>query len=164
MKKLKQAWRLCSVLLAIGIILFGVMTVMKEQKQSFQKNNKAEAEIINEVDLRDIEKPIMVTTVEEESQIIMYSAPWCKWCTVAKKFFKENKINYSLKRMNNPEEYAELLEIAKNIGYKGALNATPLFIIKDKIIIGFNKKEIMCLLELSKCDTIEFTRSKTELD
>ena len=111
-------------MLAIGIILFGVMTVMKEQKQSFQKNNKAEAEIINEVDLKDIEKPIMVTTVEEESQIIMYSAPWCK----------------------------------------GALNAIPLFIIKDKIIIGFNKKEIMCLLELSKCDTIEFTRSKTELD
>ena len=95
--------------------------------------------------------------------VTLYSASWCGWCKRAKAFLKEKNIAYIEKDFDNPEHYQELAEIAKRLNYKGRLDAVPLFIIKDKIVVGFSPKEILCLLGLQKCSLQNYERVKTNL-
>jgi len=159
MKTILSSWRLFVLILALIIVPVSCSVLM----QGLDDMAAAEEEM-GEIDLYQIEKPILVTTDQKSVSVIMYSTSWCTFCKVAKHFLDELGISYIEKNMNNPEQYQELLDLAKKIGYKGELNAVPLFIIKNTIIVGFNKKEILCLLGRARCYTIDFIRSKTELD
>tara|TARA_R100000008_G_C3555223_1_gene152807 strand:+ start:557 stop:1045 length:489 start_codon:yes stop_codon:yes gene_type:complete len=162
MKPIIESWRLFLVVLALTVIVCSSFILMRESANTPPEKVVGEIEVTTEP--HSFEKPIMIMPTKEAEQVIMYSAPWCKWCKVAKEFFKEKKISYIEKSIQNKEEYEALVAFAKRIKYTGPLNAVPIFIIKDNIILGFNKREIMCILELTKCDAIEFIRSKTELD
>ena len=96
------------------------------------------------------------TVPTKQQDIIMYSTSWCGWCKKAKVFLEQNHISYIEKNLNNPEHHKELVDFAKSIGYEGELNAVPLFIIKDIIIVGFNKNAIMCAIGLRKCIETDF--------
>ena len=53
-----------------------------------------------------------------------------------------------------------LVDLAKKIGVDtNLLNVVPIFIIRNKIIIGFNPKEILCILANRACKT-DFLRVK----
>ena len=162
MKSILQSWRLLLVVIALAVIIGSSFILMKETAKKGPEAIIGKTEVT--VEMLPIEKPIMIIPLTEKEQVIMYSSSWCKWCKFAKEFFKEKKISYIEKSMQNKEDYQALVAYAKKINYKGAIDAVPLFIIKDKIILGFNKRELMCILELSKCEAIEFIRSKTELD
>jgi glutaredoxin len=159
MKTVLSSWRMLIILLALIMVPVSCSVIM----QGLDDMSTAEEEM-DELGLQQIEKPILVTTEQKSPIVIMYSTSWCTFCKVAKRFLDEMGVSYLEKNMNNPEQYQELLDFAKKTGYKGELNAVPLFIIKEKILVGFNKKEILCLLGRTRCYTIDFIRSKTELD
>ena len=104
------------------------------------------------------------TPVVKAEPVIIYSASWCGWCKVAKKFLKDNNVEFVERNFDDAEVRSELANIAKRLGYKGRLNAIPLFIIKNKIILGYSPKEILCLLGRQKCVLQQFERSRTELN
>ena len=99
--------------------------------------------------------------VKQEIQpVIIYSTSWCGYCTKAKTFMKENNIKFIEKSPKNPKDIKELIDLAKKIGVDtNLLNVVPIFIIKNKIIIGFNPKEILCILSGQACRT-DFLRVK----
>ena len=72
----------------------------------------------------------------------------------------ENNIKFIEKHPKNPKDFKELVDLAKKIGVDtNSLNVVPIFIIKNKIIIGFNPKEILCTLSGQVCRT-DFLRVK----
>jgi len=101
---------------------------------------------LNKRDLSPVDQP----------RVVMYSTSWCSWCKKAKAFFEANHVTYVEKDFDNPKEHQELIRFAKSIGYMGKLNAVPIFIIKNKIIVGFNKSAIVCELGLRKCIETDF--------
>jgi len=96
--------------------------------------------------------------------VVMYSASWCGYCKKAKKFLEENKIVYIEKDLEDPDDYKELLQIAKDLRYRGTVDAVPLFIIKRKITVGFNPEEILFLLGRKQSSFKTFNRVKSELN
>ena len=96
--------------------------------------------------------------------VVIYLTSWCGWCKTAKRFLKERNIPYIEKNFSDPKEYQELVKIAERLNYKGKLNAVPLFIVKNTIIVGFNPKEILCLLGTQKCSLEFYERAATKLE
>jgi len=97
---------------------------------------------------------------QEPQPVIIYSTSWCGYCTKAKTFMNENNIKFIEKHPKNPKDFKELVDLAKKIGVDtNSLNVVPIFIIKNKIIIGFNPREIMCILSGQACRT-DFLRVK----
>ena len=96
---------------------------------------------------------------QEEVIVILYSTEWCHWCKTAKAFMRDNNIKFIEKDPNKTKDFKELTDLAIKTGVDlEKLNAVPLFIIKSRIIIGFNPKEILCMVSNKDCKT-NFTRS-----
>ncbi|MDI6717850.1 MAG: glutaredoxin domain-containing protein [Patescibacteria group bacterium] len=68
--------------------------------------------------------------------VTIYSTPTCPYCEMAKKYFKENNIQYQNFDVSVNENAArEMLEKTHQMG-------VPVIDIDGAIIIGFNKPEI----------------------
>ncbi len=94
------------------------------------------------------------------SIVVIYSADWCGYCKKAKAFMRKNNIKFIEKSLNNSKDFKEITNLAKKLGINtNLLNVIPIFIVRNKIIIGFNPKEILCMLSDRSCDT-EFFRIK----
>lgn len=96
-------------------------------------------------------------------QVTIYSTSWCGWCVKAKKFLDDYGVKYTEKSLESKEDREELVKIAEKLGYNGELNAVPLFIIGNEIIVGFNPKELICKIGLKKCTLQHFQRVRSEL-
>ena len=75
------------------------------------------------------------------SQITIYTNTGCESCHEAKEFLNEHNIQYTEYDISKDKE------AKKSIMKKGYMSV-PLIMIDDKVIIGFNKKEISELLGL----------------
>ena len=96
--------------------------------------------------------------------VIMYSTSWCGWCKKAKKFMEEENIYYIEKDFDDRATRLQLYKKAKKLGYDiGKLNGVPIFLIGRFIVVGFNPREILCLLGQKECKGALFVRSKTLL-
>ena len=109
-------------------------------------------------DQQTVESPKVQT-----KKVTIYSTSWCGWCVKAKKFLDDYGVTYTGKDMENEEDRAELVKFAKKIGYNGEMDAVPLIIIDNHIIVGFNAKELMCRLGLKECTLQFFRRARSEL-
>lgn len=68
--------------------------------------------------------------------VIIYSTPTCGYCNVAKKYFKENNIQFiDHNVMINPQKAQEMVN-------KSGQRSVPVIDINGKIIVGFNQQEI----------------------
>ncbi len=75
-------------------------------------------------------------------KVTIYTTNICPWCVKAKEFFKENKISYTEKNVQEKPELAnELLE-------KSGQMSVPVIMIGDTVMIGFNKERIKKVLKL----------------
>jgi len=102
------------------------------------------------------------TAIKQQDQptVIIYSTEWCYWCKKAKAFMTENNIKFIEKDPRIEKDFNELLMLAHQTGVSTEkLNAVPIFIIKNEIIIGFNRDEILCRLSTKTCKD-SFLRSK----
>tara|TARA_Y100000034_G_C6825163_1_gene371984 strand:- start:266 stop:685 length:420 start_codon:yes stop_codon:yes gene_type:complete len=109
-------------------------------------------------DQQTVESPKVQT-----KKVTIYSTSWCGWCVKAKKFLDDYGVTYTEKDVENEEDRTELVKFAKKIGYNGEMDAVPLIIIDNHIIVGFNAKELMCRLGLKECTLQFFRRARSEL-
>jgi len=101
--------------------------------------------------------------VEGEYIVMLYSADWCYWCKVAKKWMKKEKIKFLERDYEDPFHKKKVKEYAKIIGYEGNLDSVPIFVIGPKIIVGYNPKQVLCEIGREKCKTSRFSAWESPL-
>jgi len=74
------------------------------------------------------------------NKITIYSTPTCHFCHMAKDFFKEKGIEFE------DFDVSSDLEKRKEMVDKSGQMGVPVILIKDQIIVGFNKPKIVDLL------------------
>ncbi len=69
--------------------------------------------------------------------VTVYSTPTCHFCHMAKDFFKANNVPFTdYDVMSNIEKRMEMVQKSGQMG-------VPVIVIEDKVIVGFDKSEIM---------------------
>ena len=111
---------------------------------------------------KQIKKEEIKPTISTNTSVIIYSTSWCYWCKVAKQFLTDNKIEYIEKDLEDATHWKELKIFAKSINYKGNLNVVPLFIIKNKIVSGYQPLEILTILERKEGTMKTYSKNKLE--
>ena len=66
----------------------------------------------------------------------IYTTPSCGYCTVAKKYFRENRVPFTEYDVSRDQRRAD--EMVRKSGQMGV----PVIDINGKVIVGFNKPEI----------------------
>lgn len=73
-------------------------------------------------------------------KVTIYSTPNCKYCALAKSFFKEKNVAYEEHNVAaDSERRAEMIEKSGQMG-------VPVITIGNNLVIGFNKPVITQLL------------------
>ena len=72
----------------------------------------------------------------------VYSTNTCPYCTRAKEFLEENRIEFENINVSDDEEAAQ--EMIEKSGQMGV----PVIVIGDEVIVGFDKYKIMEVLNL----------------
>ncbi|MBW2995547.1 glutaredoxin family protein [Candidatus Woesearchaeota archaeon] len=78
----------------------------------------------------------------EKPKVKIYSTPTCPYCTMAKEFLKENKIEFE------DIDVAANQEAAKEMVEKSGQMGVPVIIVGDEIIVGFDKEKLKKALKL----------------
>jgi glutaredoxin 3 len=68
-------------------------------------------------------------------KVTIYTSPTCQHCINAKEFFKENKVEYEEKSIEDEANAKEAVE-------KSGQQAVPIIDIEGKIIIGFDEDAV----------------------
>lgn len=76
------------------------------------------------------------------TKVTVYGTNTCPWCYKAKEFFKQNKIRFKDKNVEEDEEAKE--EMIEKSGQMGV----PVIDIDGKIIVGFDQEAIKKSLKL----------------
>lgn len=72
--------------------------------------------------------------------VVIYSAPGCFYCLVAKNFFKKNNIQFTeIDVSENPEKKKEMIK-------KSGQESVPVFEIGKEVLVGFDLKKIKTAL------------------
>ena len=74
--------------------------------------------------------------------VIVYSTETCPWCTRAKDFLVEHKVNFKEKDVS--KDYNAAKEMVRKSGQKGV----PVFDINGKIFAGYDEEKLKELLGL----------------
>lgn len=82
--------------------------------------------------------------------VIMYSASWCGACKKAKRFLNDNYISYVELDYENEKEFNRLLAYAHKIDYRGVFESVPVFVVRGKILIGYDPETILMILGTPK--------------
>lgn len=76
------------------------------------------------------------------AKVTIYSTPYCVYCKAAKEFFLEHNVEYEEKDVAKDEEAREYM-----IQRSGQLGV-PVIEVGDEVIIGFDKKRLVALLNV----------------
>lgn len=76
------------------------------------------------------------------AKVVVYSTPTCPYCYMAKDFLKEKGIEFE--DVNVAADREKAAEMVKKSGQQGV----PVIDVDGKIIIGFNKEELIKALNL----------------
>ncbi|HAE36706.1 MAG: Glutaredoxin-like protein, YruB-family [Candidatus Nomurabacteria bacterium GW2011_GWF2_35_66] len=86
----------------------------------------------------------MASQSKNMSKVIVYSTPTCHFCHMAKDFFKEKGVEFE--DFNVAEDLVKRKEMLDRSGQMGV----PVILIKDQVIVGFNKPQIIELLGIKE--------------
>ncbi|MDO8575652.1 MAG: glutaredoxin domain-containing protein [bacterium] len=70
------------------------------------------------------------------NKVEIYSTPVCKYCNMAKDFFKSHNVNYT--EYNVATDLEKRREMVVKTGQMGV----PVIVIGEKVIIGFDEGEV----------------------
>jgi glutaredoxin-like YruB-family protein len=76
-------------------------------------------------------------------RIVVFSTPNCPWCTKVKRYLRENKFRFRDVDIAKDEKAAK--DVVRRTGQMGV----PVVLVNNKPIIGFNKKELDKVLNIS---------------
>ena len=105
----------------------------------------------------------MATPVKGEHIVLIFSTKWCYWCKVAKKWMQKHSVTYVDLDLDKDENKKKLKDFADSIGYTERLNSVPIFVINNKIYIGYNPEQIMDAIGRKKSKSQLFTTWETPL-
>lgn len=77
-------------------------------------------------------------------KVTIYSTNSCHFCHMAKDFFKEKGVEFE--DFNVGEDHEKRKEMIDKSGQMGV----PVILIKNQVIVGFNKPKIMELLGITE--------------
>jgi glutaredoxin len=72
--------------------------------------------------------------VSTQTPVVIFAREGCIYCKMLKEFFAENHIKYVEKDIANPKNKQQLSNLNKSV--------TPVVLIGDKLITGFDKRAI----------------------
>ena len=75
-------------------------------------------------------------------KITIYTTPTCAYCKMTKAFFKENNVSYEEKDVTVDDKARDEM-----IQKSGSM-AVPVIDIDGQIVVGFNKAELIKLVDL----------------
>jgi len=75
-------------------------------------------------------------------KVIMFTTPTCYYCTLAKRYFKEQRIAF--KEVDVSRNATAAADLQKRTGQTGV----PVILINNKPIVGFDKTKINRMLGL----------------
>ena len=75
-------------------------------------------------------------------KVVMYSTPTCHYCNLAKDFFDQNKIQYTV--YNVQTDLVKRKEMVDKSGQMGV----PVIYVDDVLVKGFDEEELRKLLEI----------------
>lgn len=78
------------------------------------------------------------------SKVIVYSTPTCHFCHMAKDFFIQKGVVFE------DFDVSSDLEKRKEMVEKSGQMGVPVILIEDKVIVGFNKPQIVQLLGITE--------------
>jgi glutaredoxin 3 len=82
--------------------------------------------------------------MDENTQVTIYSAPWCAFCHAAKQFLDSKKVKY--KDIDVDADHKAAMELVQKTGQAGI----PVLQIGSEVIIGFNRPAIESALRANK--------------
>lgn len=82
--------------------------------------------------------------MDTNTNVTIYSAPWCAFCHAAKQFLDHLNVKY--KDINVEEDHQAAMELVQKTGQAGI----PVLQIGDETIIGFNRPAIESALRHNK--------------
>ena len=82
--------------------------------------------------------------VENNTQVTVYSAPWCAFCHMAKEYLKGKKVDF--KEIDVGADPAAARALVERTGQMGV----PVIQIGDETIIGFDRQRIDLALRDNK--------------
>jgi len=82
--------------------------------------------------------------MEKKSQpkIVIFTTPTCRYCVIAKRYFREKKIKFTDVDVSRDQSAAA--DMQHRTGQKGV----PVILIANKVIVGFDKAKINKLLNI----------------
>jgi len=93
-------------------------------------------------------KVVKVSGKNNKHKVFLYALSTCAWCKLAKKFLKENEIEYEYVDVDLCED-EDKEKIKKDILDKGGDLSYPIIIINNKLLItGFRKDKLKEALEI----------------
>ena len=93
-------------------------------------------------------KVVKVSGRNNKHKVFVYALSTCAWCKLAKKFLKENEIEYEYVDVDLCED-EEKEKIKKDILDKGGDLSYPTIIVDGKILItGFRRDKLKEALEI----------------
>ncbi len=78
------------------------------------------------------------------SKVIIYSTPTCHFCHMAKDFFQEKGVEFEDFNVSSD------LEKRKEMVDKSGQMGVPVIVIKDQVIVGFDKPRIIDILGIEE--------------
>jgi len=76
------------------------------------------------------------------SKVIVYGTANCKYCTMAKDFFKEKNVEFEeINISENPDKKKEMIEMSGQMG-------VPVILVDSEVVLGFQKNKLVELLNL----------------
>ena len=75
-------------------------------------------------------------------KVIMYSTPTCHYCNLAKDFFDEHNVEYTVHNV------ATDLEMRKEMMDRSGQMGVPVIYVGDDMVLGFDEEKIKDLLGL----------------
>lgn len=75
-------------------------------------------------------------------KVLLFTTPTCSYCTLAKRYFKENRIRY--REVDVSKNEAAARDMQRKTGQTGV----PVIIINNRPIVGFDKTKINKMLSL----------------
>jgi len=75
-------------------------------------------------------------------KILLFTTPTCSYCTIAKRYFRENKIRF--REIDVSKNEAAARDLQRKTGQTGV----PVIFINNRPIVGFDKAKINKMLSL----------------
>ena len=75
-------------------------------------------------------------------KVIIYTTTYCPWCKKTKEFFKEHKVSFIERNVEESEKFAR--EMIERSGQQGV----PVIEIGKEIVVGFDEQRLRRVLKI----------------